>query len=295
MTIYETITNAVINAIEKNEAGAWVMPWHRASGFSMPINVVSKKPYNGSNVLMLWITSIEKGYSSDIWGTYKQWQELGAQVRQGEQSTHIGFFKKMQGKPAEGEEEGKVFGMLKPYFVFNSEQVDGWQAPTVEKPVVADPAAIMESVDHFVTMTGAVVKTGEARAYYVPSMDYINMPCREAFTGSPTSSPTECYYSTLLHELSHWTGAEKRLNREFKKKGQESYALEELVAELSAAFLCATLGITSAPRPDHAQYINHWLTALKGDSRVIFTAASAAQKAADYLHGLQMGEMAAAA
>jgi hypothetical protein len=168
-------------------------------------------------------------------------------------------------------------------------------APT--KPEIANPAAPLAHVDLFVRNTGADVRTGEPRAYYVPSKDFINMPERSLFTGSPTSTPTETYYSTLLHELSHWTGAPNRLNRDKMgaRFGNEQYAAEELVAELSAAFLCADLGIANDPRPDHAQYIQNWLTVLKNDARAIFVASSKAQAAASFLHGLQVkGESVAA-
>lgn len=298
MTIYETITNQIVNAIEKGQHGQFVMPWHSSNGIAItrPINVASKKPYNGSNVLMLWLASMDKGYESELWGTYKQWHELGAQVRKGEKATHIAFWTVLDGKAPEGETESEVksFSMARAYFVFNAAQVDGFELPKIEKPVIANPMAPLPVVDSFVANSAAKVRTGEARAYYNTGMDYINMPARELFTGSPTSSPTECYYSTLLHELTHWTGHKSRLDREFKRE-KENYAAEELVAELGAAFLCADLGIASSARPDHAAYIASWVQWLKSDPKAIFTAASKAQKACNYLHELNQKNIAIAA
>jgi antirestriction protein ArdC len=132
------------------------------------------------------------------------------------------------------------------------------------------------------------VKHGGERAFYRPADDIIQMPERERFLGTETSTPTEAYYGTLLHELTHWTGAKKRCDREFGKRfGDQAYAMEELVAELGAAFLCADLGISVTPRQDHAAYIDNWLSVLKADKKAIFTAASKAAQASDYLAGLQ--------
>jgi antirestriction protein ArdC len=140
----------------------------------------------------------------------------------------------------------------------------------------------------FVAATGASIAHGGDKAYYRPSTDSIQLPPREAFIGSPTSSPAESYYSTLLHELTHWTSMESRCNRQLGKRfGDAAYAMEELIAELGAAFLCADLGITDEPRADHAQYIDHWLTVMKADKKAIFTAASKASAAADFLISLQ--------
>lgn len=138
---------------------------------------------------------------------------------------------------------------------------------------------------------GAPGRTGDTytRAYFDPGSDYIAIPDKARFVGSPTSTATECYYSTLLHELVHWTGAEHRLNRTFGERfGDAAYAAEELVAELGAAFLCADLGVTNDPRPDHAAYVASWLKILRSDSRAIFTAASLSTAAVTYLHEKQL-------
>jgi antirestriction protein ArdC len=147
---------------------------------------------------------------------------------------------------------------------------------------------VIEQAEAFTAAAGADVRYGGDRAYYRRSDDHVQMPERERFTGSATSTPTETYYATLLHELTHWTGHESRLDRDLSGRfGNEAYAMEELVAELGAAFLCADLSITNTPRPDHAAYIANWLEVLKRDKRAIFTAARKAAQATDYLAGLQ--------
>jgi antirestriction protein ArdC len=146
----------------------------------------------------------------------------------------------------------------------------------------------LEQAEAFVAATGASISHGGGRAFYRPATDSIQLPPREAFVGSPTSTPAEAYYSTLLHELTHWTSAPSRCNRELGKRfGDDAYAIEELVAELGTAFLCADLGITDEPRADHAQYLAAWLSILKADKKAIFTAASKASEAAAFLAALQ--------
>jgi antirestriction protein ArdC len=172
--------------------------------------------------------------------------------------------------------------MARASYVFNAAQVDGYQ-PDATAPEAAPIDPIAEA-DRLVAATGATIRIGGEEAYFAPKADYIAMPSQSRFTGTATSSATEGWYSTLLHELTHWSGHESRLAREFGKRfGDDAYAMEELVAELGAAFLCGDLGITVEPRPDHADYIGHWLRILKGDRKAIFTAASAANKAAEYL------------
>lgn len=151
-----------------------------------------------------------------------------------------------------------------------------------------DTTARIEAADRFVANTGAVIHHGHPMACYRPAFDAIYMPDRAAFVATATSSATENYYSTLSHELTHWSGVEKRLDRQLGKRfGDDQYAVEELVAELGSAFLCAELGITPTPRQDHAQYLAHWLKVLKADKRALFAAAAAASKAVTYLNGLQ--------
>jgi antirestriction protein ArdC len=284
--VYEAITNRVIAAIEE-AAGQWQMPWHR-SRVSRPLNALTKKPYRGVNVVALWAAADACGYGSGIWATYKQWRELDAQVRKGEHASLIVFWKELE-REVEDEETGERVRrktlFARASWVFNADQVDGWTPPATEK------RNLVEAIDQAEVFTAAIaadIRNGGDRAYYRRSDDHVQMPERERFTGSATSTPTEAYYATLLHELTHWTGHESRLDRDLSGRfGNEAYAMEELVAELGAAFLCADLSVTNTPRPDHSAYIANWLEVLKRDKRAIFTAARKAADASDYLAGLQ--------
>ena len=279
--VYETITNQIISAIESG-VGDVQLPWHR-KGFSTarPFNVQSKKAYNGVNILALWIAAYTSGYEHGIWGTYKQWQERGAQVRKGEASSVIIFFKDIEVENQNGEDPTH-YSIAKASRVFNVAQVEGYEMPASEPQI--DKIIACENAERFIVSTNAKINFGGARACYSPSSDTISMPDRHRFVGTETSSPTEGWYSTLFHELTHWTGSSNRLARDFGKRfGDNRYAMEELVAELGAAFLCSELGITQQPREDHACYINNWLQVLKQDSKAIITAASQASKASEYL------------
>ena len=191
-----------------------------------------------------------------------------------------------------GDTETEKRLMARASTVFNAQQVDGYEPEPLE-PVSEDPVAPIQQAEAFVTATEAKVRHGGNRAYYSRSTDHIQMPERERFLGSETSSATEAYYGTLLHELTHWSGHEDRCQRQFGKRfGDNAYAMEELVAELGSAFLCADLGIAQAPRADHAAYIDSWLQVLKADKKAVFTAASQASKAADFLAAVQAGKSA---
>jgi antirestriction protein ArdC len=251
----------------------------------LPVNVTGRA-YRGINVPLLWATADAFGYASPIWGTYKQWQERGAQVRKGEKSTMIVFWKKLSyaTKNDEGEEETSERLMARGYFVFNAAQVDGYVAKPTKAIGDLPESERIANAESFFTATGSTVRHGGNRAYYTTSDDHIQMPEFGQFRDGIS------YYSTLGHEHVHWTGHKARNNREFGKRfGDNAYAFEELVAELGAAFICAELGLTNEPREDHAAYIASWLGCLKADKRAIFTAASKAQAAADYLLGLQVG------
>ena len=165
--------------------------------------------------------------------------------------------------------------------MFNAEQVDGWELHLPEQVSLVER---IHTVETAVAQIGAEIREGGSVACYVPSEDYIRMPATAKFIGTPTSTPTEAYYSTLLHELTHWTGAPHRLDRAFGKRfGDDAYAMEELVAELGAAFLCADFSVSNEPRPDHAAYLSGWLSILDADKRAIFGAARLASEAATYL------------
>lgn len=278
--IYQTVTDQIVRMIE-NGAGEWRMPWHvdKAAIASLPIHMphnVSGRAYRGINVPILWAASHAAAYTSPIWATYKQWSELGAQVKKGEKSVTIVFWKQLQVKSDNGD-ESETRMMARGYAVFNVAQVDGYTAPSSPEPAEDDDKRISNADSYFANI-GAVLRHGGNRAFYAPSKDSIQMPEFKQF-----DSPID-YYSTLAHEHVHWTSHKTRCDRELGKRfGDAAYAMEELIAELGAAFVCATLGLSNEPRKDHAAYLQSWLKVLKSDKRAIFAAASRAQAAADYL------------
>jgi antirestriction protein ArdC len=183
-----------------------------------------------------------------------------------------------------GDEASRRF-VAKASRVFNADQVEGWSPPGLVE--ASQPVEILSKVETFIKMTEAKIRHGGSVACYRPALDQISVPPREVFIGSPTSTPTETYYATLLHELVHWTGAKHRLDRTFGTKfGDGAYAAEELVAEIGAAFLCADLQVANEPRPDHAAYLSRWLEIMKADTRAIFTASRLANEASDFLFEL---------
>ncbi|MBU0799804.1 MAG: peptidase, partial [Alphaproteobacteria bacterium] len=176
--------------------------------------------------------------------------------------------------------------------VFNAAQVEGFDLEEAPAPSLIENIA---SADILVQATGADIRHEGSRAFYNLAQDYIAMPPRETFKDTAHSNATENYYSVLFHELTHWTGAKQRLDRLTPARfGEHDYAFEELVAEMGAAMLCASTGVTATAREDHALYIGTWLQALKSDKKFIFSAASQAQKATDYLFGFQDQQMRAA-
>jgi antirestriction protein ArdC len=287
--IYQRVTDQIVKAIEDG-AGTYKMPWRTSGGFAhSPINAVSKKPYRGINVLVLWATAQEKGYTSGTWATYKQWQEMGCQVRKGEKSANVVFWKFFDGEESEqseAEKPARRVPMARDYWVFNAHQVDGYKPLEEEQ---RPPEERISDAEAFFRNVGVKIADGGNRAYYLPSTDAVYMPAFAAFA-EPIA-----YYSVLSHETTHWSGAAHRVNRDLTGRfGTESYAAEELVAELGAAFLCAELGLPTDPREDHAPYIASWLKVLKNDKRAIFTASAHAQRAVDFLQGFQEPKAAAA-
>jgi antirestriction protein ArdC len=283
--IYAQVTAKIVADLE-NGVRSWNQPWTNRGGGEVLIPIRHNGiAYRGVNVLLLWIEAMRKGFSSSKWMTYNQAQTLGAQVRKGERGSMVVFTKPLEVTQTDeaGAEVEKNIRLLRRYTVFNADQIDGLPAefyPQPEPPRPLDER--IEAADSFVNATGAVLHHGGDRAFYAPSRDIVQMPPFERFIGK------EAYYGTLLHELTHWSGHESRLKREFGKTfGDRVYANEELVAELGAAFLCATLGITPEIRQDHAAYVGDWLAILKEDNRAIFRAAAHAQRAADFLNGLQ--------
>lgn len=285
--VYERITSRIVAELEQG-VRPWLKPWnaeHAAGRITRPLRF-NGQPYQGINVLMLWGESVAKGYAAPIWLTFKQAAELGAHVHKGEHGSLVVYadrIRRTERDEATGEEAEREIPFLKGYTVFNVEQVEGLPAHyyAVAEPRL-DPVQRIERADAFFAATRADIRHGGSMAYYSAADDHVQMPPFESFRDA------ESYYATLAHEITHWTKHGKRLERDFGRKrwGDEGYALEELVAELGAAFLSADLDLTPEPREDHAAYIASWLKVLKNDKRAIFTAASHAQRAADYLAGL---------
>jgi len=291
LDVYTRVTNSLIAELEKG-VRPWLKPWnseHAAGRITRPLRA-NGQPYKGVNVLMLWMAAEMQGFAAPIWMTFNQAKELGACVKKGSKGSLVVYADRIRRSETgdDGEETERDIYFMKGYTVFNVEQVEGLPAHFYATAAPGlDPVARIESADLFFANTAADIRHGGNQAYYASEPDYIQMPPFVAFKDA------ESYCSTLAHELCHWTKHPSRLARDFgrKKFGDEGYAREELVAEIGSAFLCCDLGITPEPREDHAAYLGHWLKVLKEDKRAIFQAAAHAQKAADYLHGLQPQEV----
>jgi antirestriction protein ArdC len=286
--LYQRVTDQIIEAIESSQAEGFDLPWHRAGAqVFMPTNAVTGDPYRGINVVSLWAASEINRFSNGTWATYRQWQSIGAQVRKGERSTIGVFYKRYLPDDVQldddDEADNKMRWFAKSFRVFNADQVDGYTPDELPETSLVERIA---RADRLVNATGAQIHHGGGRAYYNQLKDCIQMPDEVRFRDSESGSATDGYYATLFHELTHWTGRAERCNRDLDNRfGDESYAMEELVAELGAAFLCAELEITPTPRADHAGYIRHWMDVMKADKKAIFTAAARANEAATFLTG----------
>ncbi len=291
--LYADVTAKLIAQIER-EPGHPQMPWRRTGGrpLCLPENAVTGQLYRGINVLVLWATAEEKAYRQPIFATYKQWHELGAQVRGGEKAAmiikygeyHINDQRRADENVGDDDDGRRLY--IRGYSVFNADQVDGFALPA--EPERLGPVERIERARQFMANTKAVIEIGGERALYSPSRDIIQMPDEGLFTGTDSMSRSEAWHATEAHEGIHWTSHASRLNRELGKRfGDDQYAAEELIAEVGAAMLCARLEITQDVREDHAKYLAHWLKVMKSDPKAIFTAAAAASRAVDYLVGLQ--------
>lgn len=284
--IYQDITNDIVRQLE-----AGVMPWrkpwnaeHLAGRITRPLRA-NGEAYRGINIIVLWMTSVMKGYVAPIWMTYKQAAQLGGQVRRGETSTKVVFAKTFtKTDDINGESVEREIPFMKAYAAFNVEQIEGLPAHfyAIAEPQISDLERI-ESADWFFENLPAEVHHGGNEAYYTITHDRIQLPPFETFESA------EAYYMTRGHETAHWTRHPTRLDRDFGRKrwGDEAYAQEELVAEIAACFLAADLGLRATARPESASYISHWLEGLKNDKRFIFQAAAHAQKAVDFMHAFQ--------
>lgn len=284
MDIRQAITDNIIAMLEKgvNEVRSG---WTTAAQRGFPRNAKTGDIYQGVNVFILWNEAIGRKFSSNVWMTYKQAEGMGAQVRKGEKAVMCAYFEMVKGKGAEaGHDEaeqggkGGFFPMCKPFWLFNVAQIDGLPESVTSPSETTVEFNPIETAEKILAASGAIIGHGFEGAFYAPSKDQICLPARERFI-----SP-ENYYATALHELTHWTGHESRLNRQFGKRfGDDAYAFEELVAELGAAFVVGHVGFVDATIESHASYVQNWLKVLKNDKTAIFTASKQASLAYDFI------------
>ena len=280
--LYQDVTNRIVEKLEHGTL-PWVRGWNTGSG--LPANAVSNRPYSGINTLLFWLAA-DRGYARPRYLTYKQAIECGGHVRKGEHGQHVVYFKQLQIEDKE-HDETKTIPMLRTYTVFNEAQCDDLpeHVRVGTGNGVANPDSREALADEFIRSTGADFREGAGKPCYVPSKDFITVPAWTDFHSRPE------YYAAAFHELVHWTGHKSRLDRDLRSRFDEhAYAAEELIAELGAAYLCAEFGFDNSTNDNHAAYLASWIDLLKSDKRAIFTAASKAQKAADYLRELAIAE-----
>lgn len=283
--VYSHITAQIVEHLEKG-VRPWIRPWsaaHPAGRITRPLRH-NGQPYSGINILSLWMSAVSQNFAAPIWMTYRQASELNAHVRQGGKGSAVVYanaITRTERDDKTGQDVEREIPYLKGYTVFNVEQIEGLPEIYYAKAVpTLDPVARIDHAEKFFANMGATVKHGGTRAYYAQESDYVQMPPFEAFRDP------ESYYSTLAHEMTHWTKHPQRLDRDLGRKtwGDEGYSREELVAELGSAFLCADLELHQEPPEENAAYVATWLEVLKNDTRSLFAAAAHAQRAADYLN-----------
>lgn len=289
-SLYAEITDKIIAELEAGRL-PWVQPWG-ASGagaaVGLPKNAATGRRYSGINVLILWGAVIERGYSGQAWLTFRQALGLGGNVRKGERGTTVvyadRFIPEAERERADRDgDEPSAIPFLKRFTVFNTDQCEGLPDAVASTAPPVPEGLILPQAEALIRASAAEIRIGGDRAFYSVIGDFIQVPPPQAYF-EPVN-----WHRTALHELGHWSGAAHRLARDMSGGfGSASYAKEELVAEMTAAFLCATLGIVPTVR--HADYIGSWLEVLRDDDRAIIRAASAASKAADYLLAFRADE-----
>ncbi len=286
--VYERVTGRIIADLEQG-IRPWLRPWnaeHAAGRITRPLRG-NGTPYQGINIIMLWASAMEHGFSAPIWMTFKQALDLGAHVRKGEKGSLVVYadrIRRTEIDEASGEELEREIPFMKGYTVFNVEQIDGlpahFYAPAAP---VLDPVQRIDGAERFFAAMGADIRHGGNRAYYAIEPDYVQMPPFETFRDA------ESYYATLGHECVHWTRHGSRLDRDQGRKrwGDEGYAREELTRSSARPSLPPILGSRSSPATITPPISPSWLKVLKDDKRAIFSAAAHAQRAVDFLHGRQ--------
>lgn len=279
----ESLTLAVIDAIEADPMH-WSKTWTTQIGADgLPYNATTGTAYRGGNVLWLLVTAADRGYGSNAWATYKQWKAAGAQVRRGEKATGCLFWKRTEREdPDTGETRATMFART--FSVFNLARVEVTDPDAFAKrakiAAAIDPDEIgpdsASAIGAWLAAVPAAYAVGEPA--YSPDLDVVYMPPAGAFDAP------EHHAGTLAHELSHWTGHASRLNRpRHERWGDDAYAFEELIAEMSAAFICATHGIDHVTRPDHLAYLQAWARRFRDDPQAIWSAATKASAAFEFL------------
>lgn len=279
MNIYESVTSRIAEALEKGVV-PWRKPWH--AGASIPVNIMSGRPYQGVNLFLLSMTP----YSDHRWLTYKQALGKGGSVRKGERSTPVIFWRRWEPKDGQEEDEKKRVPLLRSFRVFNAEQCEGLNLPELHRPVPLTEHQRIESAELLIRHMPDPPQMREAgtSAWYSPKDDLVSVPPLRMFASA------DAYYATLLHELGHATGHVSRLGRkgvmEEVRFGSGTYSREELVAELASAFCCAAVSLDNSVIDNAASYISGWLGVLRNDPKAMVIAAAQAQRAADCIRGV---------
>jgi antirestriction protein ArdC len=283
------IADQIIEQIKKG-AGKWEMPWHK--GMPLALNRVTGSFYGGANLLLLWEKCKSKHYSKNYWATLKQWRKMGAMVKKGEKATWIVIVYYKQKAPSKSNnsllyeeqdtEKTQSYLIARSVPVYNIDQVRGLylNQPNLFEPKLSG----LELINELVQKSGAKIIFGGDRAAYYPDKDIIQMPYKAQFNSNNPSLTEQAYYSTLLHELIHWTGHPDRCNRcAFLIRNSELYAFEELTAELGCAFLSHQFNQIVVPRIEHAKYIESWLKVLNRDFSYFYQAQNQALSAISWL------------
>ena len=279
---YKEITDQVIDLMTKHKEN-WFKPF-QVSTMNGHHNLVSKKCYQGLNCFQIGMSVYTNGFKSNEWATYNQWHKKECNVKKGEKGTPIFYWNFKEYEDKNNKDKTVKIPFLKHYTIFNADQVEGYETKEIETNVIDDWRFLAHfKTDAFVENTGARIENNN-KAFYSPSLDFIGMPNKEDCKANKEDTKEQLYYSTLLHELTHWSGHSSRCNRDLKNRfGSQAYAMEELIAETGSACLCSHLGVTKAPTPNHARYLNNWLEVLKKDDKAMIKAFTLSKASSEYL------------